>query len=103
MVWYDTFDSVFFLGVLGAVIGLCGVGMKYCTKAKCRQCSVCFGAVNVERDTQAEMVEDLRLIDSRVAGQSSRGLANHSDSFTLTPTPSASPPSPLPLRVQNSV
>jgi hypothetical protein len=89
MVWYDTFGDTFWLAVLAATVGACGLSVKYSVRAKCTQCSLCFGLLRVGRDTHAELTEDLRLIDRRGGGPSPE-FSGKSDEYTLTNTPQPS-------------
>lgn len=53
MVWYDEFNSVFFLSLGSLCVGV----LAYCFKSKCSECSLCGGLVHIVRDVQAENEE----------------------------------------------
>ena len=50
----ESFDAVFFLTVIGAIVGLIGVCMKTLFKSKCSNVRLCCGLINVQRDVNAE-------------------------------------------------
>jgi hypothetical protein len=88
MVWYDTFDSIFWLGTLAAVIGCFGAAIKYCVKAKCNRCRLCCGLLEVERDIEAEVREDMAQIEAATRArhtQSSVALGGTSVRGGITP------------------
>jgi hypothetical protein len=74
MVWYDTFDSIFWLGTLAAVIGCFGASMRYCVRAKCNRCRLCCGLLEVERDIEAEVREDMAQIEAARTRANTGGL-----------------------------
>jgi len=48
------FNGTFWLSMTTLIIGfLTGVSV-YCLKSKCKNCSICFGLVKVERDVELE-------------------------------------------------
>ena len=57
-VW-DNFNSVFFLSLATTILTFCGVAFSYCYKSKCKECSICFGIVRVQRDVEIEFKEDI--------------------------------------------
>jgi len=56
--WYLTFDSVFWLSISAAIFGFCGLGIRSCLKSKCSDFSVCWGCLEIKRDTQSELEEN---------------------------------------------
>lgn len=57
MMWYDTFDAVFFLSLGSIIYGGLGVTLSYCFKSKCNDFTLCYGMVHVERNVLAENEE----------------------------------------------
>jgi hypothetical protein len=55
--WYDTFDSVFWLSLSVGLFGFLGIALRYCIKSKCTDCNLCFGLLQVRRDTKSELEE----------------------------------------------
>ena len=55
--WYNTFDSAFFLTMAGICAGIIGVVVNGCLKSRCKEISI-FGASCI-RDTKAEEDEVL--------------------------------------------
>ena len=55
---WDNFNSVFFLSLATTILTFCGVAFGYCYKSKCKECSICFGIVRVQRDVEIEFKED---------------------------------------------
>jgi len=61
--WYSTFNSVFWLSLSVGIFGCSGVVLRYCIKSKCSDCSLCYGLIEIKRDTQAELQESEYEID----------------------------------------
>ena len=47
-------DGVFFLSVATLRGGGVTLAVKMCYKSKCKTCSICFGLIQIERDTAGE-------------------------------------------------
>jgi hypothetical protein len=62
--WYDEFNSVFWLTLSGVLIGFCGLTARMCYKSKCKTID-CFG-LHIVRDIDAE--EKIDEIDLQVHG-----------------------------------
>lgn len=60
--WYQTFDSAFWLTIAGIVSGLVGLALNSCLKSRCRSVR-CFGTECV-RDVALEDREALHGINS---------------------------------------
>ena len=56
--WFDTFDSVFWLSLSVGIFGFCGLCIRSCLKSKCSDTNVCWGLLEIKRDTQAELEEN---------------------------------------------
>ena len=54
---WDNFNSVFWLSLSVGIFGCSGVVLRYCIKSKCSDCSLCFGLIEIKRDTAAELQE----------------------------------------------
>ena len=59
--WWETYDGVFFLGISTLLFGCLSLVIKTAYKSKCKNCSICFGMIKIERDTEGEIKEDLEL------------------------------------------
>jgi hypothetical protein len=59
--WYDTFDSFFFITISAAVVGIFSLIIKSCYKSKCKDFSCCFGMIKIQRDTDIEQEIDTRV------------------------------------------
>lgn len=62
--WYDTFDSAFWLTIAGIVSGLVGVALNSCLKSRCRKVSFC----------GTECIRDTELEDREVLAQGENSL-----------------------------
>ena len=62
--WYNTFDSAFFLTMAGICAGIIGVVVNGCLKSRCKEISI-FGASCI-RDTKAEEDEALSRVNNVV-------------------------------------
>ena len=49
--WYETFNSVFWIAISASVFGFLALVIK----SKCRNFSICWGLLIVERDVDAEV------------------------------------------------
>ena len=60
------FNGTFWLSMTTLIIGfLTGVSV-YCLKSKCKNCSVCFGLITVERDVLAEIEEEKNELENGI-------------------------------------
>jgi hypothetical protein len=65
--------TIVLIGAAGTALGLC---IRYSLKSKCSNVKCCFGLINIERDTDAEVRAEIALSESSPrAGDSSRELA----------------------------
>jgi hypothetical protein len=48
MVWYDEFDSVFWITLSGAIFAFLGVCLQAILKSRCKSCKFC--GIEIERD-----------------------------------------------------
>lgn len=60
MVWYGTFDAVFFITIATVVTGCIGVLARYCFRSRCDNLSLCCGFIQIHRNTEMETRETLR-------------------------------------------
>lgn len=62
MVWYDTFNDVFFISIATIISGFLGLAIRYCFKSKCEDIKLCWGFIEINRNVlveeQLEMGED---------------------------------------------
>lgn len=52
--WYNTFDSVFFVTVITIMTGSIGLCLKFCLKSKCDNVKLCYGLINIHRNVELE-------------------------------------------------
>ena len=52
--WYDDFNSVFFITVGTMVFGFLGIVLRYAFLSKCDNVSICFGWIKIHRVVQIE-------------------------------------------------
>jgi hypothetical protein len=52
--WYDDFNSVFFITVGTMVFGFLGIVLRYAFLSKCDNVSICFGLIKIHRVVQIE-------------------------------------------------
>lgn len=55
--WYDEFDSVFWITVGTLFSGVMGLTVKYCLKSKCDSVNICWGGIEIHRNTEQEIDE----------------------------------------------
>ncbi len=53
--WYNEFNSSFWLSVTGLIIGASSAGFAYCYKSKCTHIKLCGGLIDVVRDIDGEL------------------------------------------------
>lgn len=56
--WYNTFDSVFFVTVITIMTGSIGLCLKFCLKSKCDNVKLCWGLINIHRNVEIEINND---------------------------------------------
>ena len=61
--WFDTFDSAFFLTIAGIVAGIVGVVVNGCLKSRCKNVRCC--CMECVRDTEAEDREAMAVAPTR--------------------------------------
>ena len=59
--WFTVYDGVFFMGISTLLFGCLSLVIKTAYKSKCKNCSICFGLISIERDTEGEIKEDMEL------------------------------------------
>jgi hypothetical protein len=55
--WYTEFDSVFWITVGTLLTGCIGLTVKYCLKSKCDFVKICWGIIEIHRNTEQEIDE----------------------------------------------
>jgi hypothetical protein len=53
----QSFDGTFWLSLSGILVGFVSGALVYAIKSKCSKCVICYGLINIERDTETEMKE----------------------------------------------
>ena len=59
MVWFDTFNDLFFMTLGGAFLTFMGVSCRLCYKSKCKNVKLCCGFMEIQRDTGTEGEVDM--------------------------------------------
>ena len=62
----NQFGGSFWISFVGLVLSFLGGMGIYCLKSKCKNCSICFGLIKIERDVQAENDEEKMEIDKGI-------------------------------------
>jgi hypothetical protein len=57
--FYDTFNGYFFLTLTGIIVGFATILVKNCYQSKCRNCNLCYGLINIQRDVEGEEKLDI--------------------------------------------
>ena len=52
------FNGTFWITMAGIILTFLGSLSVFCLKSKCKNCSICFGLIKIERDVQAENDEE---------------------------------------------
>jgi hypothetical protein len=52
--WYNTFDSFFWITITTLLTGSIGLSLKFCLKSKCDNVNLCWGMIKVHRNTELE-------------------------------------------------
>lgn len=91
MVWFQTFNDVFWLSVGSMSCTAVGICVKAALKSKCTVCQLCCGLVRIERNIDAEIQEETN------NNTINRNTTDNNDiELTL-------PPSPPTVRGRNNV
>jgi hypothetical protein len=61
--WYNEFGSVFWITISTIITGSIGIGIRYCLKSKCKNFSCCWGLVQIDRNVDLEVQEELRELE----------------------------------------
>jgi len=70
--WYEIFDSVFWITVLSILTGCIGLCIKYCLKSKCDNVKCCYGLVEIHRDIEAETEEEMKQMELGISRNESK-------------------------------
>jgi hypothetical protein len=65
MVFYEEFDSVFFITLTTIITGFLGLTVRYCLKSKCENISFCWGGVKINRRVDLEAQQELAELENR--------------------------------------
>jgi hypothetical protein len=57
------FNSGFFITIVGIATTFFGVLTLYCLRSKCKKCVLCWGFINIDRDTDNEIKEDILMME----------------------------------------
>jgi hypothetical protein len=60
------FSEIFWSSVVTTASGILLACLAACYKSKCSNINLCFGMINLKRDTSIEMVEDLKEMDNTI-------------------------------------
>jgi hypothetical protein len=56
------FDGTFWLTITGVITAFISGALVYAVKSKCSRCSLCYGLIDVQRDTaMEEKIEEMEL------------------------------------------
>ena len=55
--WYNTYDSTFFITMTTILTGSIALGLKYCLKSKCDSINLCCGLIKIHRNVELETVD----------------------------------------------
>jgi len=55
IMWYETFDSAFWITIITIITGSIGLMLKYCLKSKCDSVSCCWGGITIHRNVEIEI------------------------------------------------
>jgi len=62
MVWYSTFDAVFFTGIATMVFTCFAIVIKTALASKCDNLNLCFGCIQIHRRVELEnIIDDIEL------------------------------------------
>jgi hypothetical protein len=62
----NVFDSVFWITTTGLIITFLVAIMNTCLKSKCKKCTLCCGAIIVERNVDAEVEEEKEEMENNI-------------------------------------
>jgi len=59
-IWFETFDSVFWITLATILTGSIGLSIKYCLKSKCGHINICCGCLEINRNVELEAEEEIK-------------------------------------------
>ena len=62
----NQFGGAFWITITGVILGFLGTMTAFCLKSKCKECRVCWGAINIVRDIEGEIKEETLLLDKGI-------------------------------------
>lgn len=60
------FGGAFWITITGVILGFLGTMTAFCLKSKCKECNVCWGAINIIRDVNSEIQEEKMLLENGI-------------------------------------
>lgn len=81
--WYNTFDSAFWITTLTILTGSIALALKYCLKSKCDNVKCCWGFIEIHRDIDAETEEEMKAMELGIRTDSLRNIGNNSPRINL--------------------
>jgi hypothetical protein len=54
----NEFGGTFWLTITGVISAFVSGAFVYAIKSKCSKCVICYGLINIERDTETELQEE---------------------------------------------
>lgn len=70
--WKTTYDGVFFISIATLFSSVIGLAFRFCFKSKCSKCKCC--CIEIQRDIQTELVEDLEIMKNTNRKQSFQNI-----------------------------
>ena len=61
------YNSTFWITMTGLILTFVSGTLFYCLKSKCKNCSICFGLITIERDVDAENDEEKMELDHNLS------------------------------------
>lgn len=52
--YYYQFDAIFWMGIVGSLVAVCGISIKYCYKCKIEDVTLCCNLIHIKRDVAIE-------------------------------------------------
>ena len=56
------YSEGFWITIIGVISGILALSIRYCLRSKCSNISLCYGCIQINRNIEEEVKEELELI-----------------------------------------
>jgi hypothetical protein len=62
--WFSEFNGIFFITISGLICTSVSLLIRYCLKSKCEDVNICYGLINIKRNVNLEVEEEIKQMEN---------------------------------------